>query len=107
KTSHMAKAGSLSGLFGRLIDHNEAKTFDNQRHAKQTGDMVNRGQRTQVRSTPTTDCRQRLAERSGSHYAGFQRSTHAGRSEEHTSELQSRENLVCRLLLEKKNTKET
>src|SRR5690606_23144019 len=28
--------------------------------------------------------------------------TIAGRSEEHTSELQSRENLVCRLLLEKK-----
>src|SRR5690606_41270691 len=28
---------------------------------------------------------------------------HRGRSEEHTSELQSRENLVCRLLLEKKN----
>src|SRR5690606_41068302 len=27
------------------------------------------------------------------------------RSEEHTSELQSRENLVCRLLLEKKNEK--
>src|SRR5690606_24895913 len=27
-----------------------------------------------------------------------------GRSEEHTSELQSRENLVCRLLLEKTNT---
>src|SRR5690606_42071866 len=29
--------------------------------------------------------------------------TFAERSEEHTSELQSRENLVCRLLLEKKN----
>src|SRR6266511_6333824 len=28
------------------------------------------------------------------------------RSEEHTSELQSRENLVCRLLLEKKKRKE-
>src|SRR5690606_41793254 len=28
--------------------------------------------------------------------------TRGGRSEEHTSELQSRENLVCRLLLEKK-----
>src|SRR5690606_10496808 len=28
------------------------------------------------------------------------------RSEEHTSELQSRENLVCRLLLEKKNGKD-
>src|SRR5436309_11915451 len=29
------------------------------------------------------------------------------RSEEHTSELQSRENLVCRLLLEKKKIKNT
>src|SRR5690606_39918620 len=29
----------------------------------------------------------------------------SARSEEHTSELQSRENLVCRLLLEKKNTR--
>src|SRR5690606_39317382 len=28
----------------------------------------------------------------------------SARAEEHTSELQSRENLVCRLLLEKKNT---
>src|SRR5688572_31350644 len=33
---------------------------------------------------------------------------HAERSEEHTSELQSQSNLVCRLLLEKKNkTKRT
>src|SRR5204862_4077523 len=31
-----------------------------------------------------------------------QQFTHAGRSEEHTSELQSRRDLVCRLLLEKK-----
>src|SRR2546427_9627992 len=30
---------------------------------------------------------------------------HAGRSEEHTSELQSQSNLVCRLLLEKKKNK--
>src|SRR5690606_39560605 len=30
--------------------------------------------------------------------------TKINRSEEHTSELQSREKLVCRLLLEKKNT---
>src|SRR5688572_31552297 len=29
--------------------------------------------------------------------------SNAGRSEEHTSELQSQSNLVCRLLLEKKN----
>src|SRR5438105_6533107 len=31
--------------------------------------------------------------------------THRGRSEEHTSELQSRVDLVCRLLLEKKKKK--
>src|SRR5690606_42028338 len=31
----------------------------------------------------------------------------SARSEEHTSELQSRENLVCRLLLEKKKNKHT
>src|SRR5690606_41356605 len=30
----------------------------------------------------------------------------SARSEEHTSELQSRENLVCRLLLEKKKTED-
>src|SRR5215475_16070702 len=33
---------------------------------------------------------------------GSQRLRQVDRSEEHTSELQSRENLVCRLLLEKK-----
>ena len=32
------------------------------------------------------------------------KSTEISRSEEHTSELQSRSDLVCRLLLEKKNT---
>src|SRR5205809_4348971 len=34
-----------------------------------------------------------------------QRVAHRGRSEEHTSELQSRLHLVCRLLLEKKKKK--
>src|SRR2546429_7288905 len=34
-----------------------------------------------------------------------QSSRHGGRSEEHTSELQSRLHLVCRLLLEKKKTR--
>src|SRR3989442_11363361 len=39
--------------------------------------------------------------------AGGARSEHgAGRSEEHTSELQSRPHLVCRLLLEKKKKKD-
>src|SRR3712207_8246234 len=41
--------------------------------------------------------------RSGSAAAGSERVTSSeGRSEEHTSELQSRQYLVCRLLLEKK-----
>src|SRR6266511_4260703 len=35
---------------------------------------------------------------------GWRPSRSAPRSEEHTSELQSRENLVCRLLLEKKKS---
>src|SRR5690606_42018342 len=42
-----------------------------------------------------------LAGRDGGGAQAGQPRTHA-RSEEHTSELQSRENLVCRLLLEKK-----
>src|SRR5205809_4475576 len=37
--------------------------------------------------------------------AGDQRGARRGRSEEHTSELQSRLHLVCRLLLEKKKNK--
>src|SRR5690606_42126641 len=38
------------------------------------------------------------------HHAGDEVVVLLLRSEEHTSELQSRENLVCRLLLEKKKT---
>src|SRR5690606_39870742 len=41
-------------------------------------------------------------ERRGARHGGS-RVVSGGRSEEHTSELQSRENLVCRLLLVKKN----
>src|SRR5436309_11988893 len=48
--------------------------------------------------------------RIGAHIRGsgsFAPGVGASRSEEHTSELQSRENLVCRLLLEKKKKKRT
>src|SRR2546430_3322054 len=38
-------------------------------------------------------------------YARCRREPHNVRSEEHTSELQSQSNLVCRLLLEKKRTR--
>src|SRR5699024_11453676 len=58
--------------------------------------------------------RRRLAHRQGYVYAvnynfdcSFYRYFTALRSEEHTSELQSRFELVCRLLLEKKNKNES
>src|SRR5690242_21217691 len=41
----------------------------------------------------------------GIQLAGQQQDRRGARSEEHTSELQSHVNLVCRLLLEKKNKK--
>src|SRR6266853_6921666 len=51
---------------------------------------------------PGMDCGRNVA-RVASDRCG---ASHAG-SEEHTSELQSQSNLVCRLLLEKKKTKKT
>src|SRR3712207_7876645 len=50
----------------------------------------------------TTDVVRALTGRATRDFARFARD-HAGRSEEHTSELQSRQYLVCRLLLEKNN----
>src|SRR5690606_42085970 len=46
---------------------------------------------------------QRMIPLAEQRHQGHADGRHARRSEEHTSELQSRENLVCRLLLEKKN----
>src|SRR5688572_31277818 len=43
------------------------------------------------------------ADPAGAARAGCRRARARARSEEHTSELQSQSNLVCRLLLEKKN----
>src|SRR2546430_7683805 len=48
--------------------------------------------------------RERLAEKFGCAEAAADSIRDPARSEEHTSELQSQSNLVCRLLLEKKNT---
>src|SRR5436309_11460761 len=50
------------------------------------------------RQTAASMLEQQMRAVSGARANGFRH-----RSEEHTSELQSRENLVCRLLLEKKN----
>src|SRR5690606_40767418 len=57
---------------------------------------------------PRSETRRALTTRTAAFPSAFARVRLATsllrRSEEHTSELQSRENLVCRLLLEKKNT---
>src|SRR5436309_12314772 len=56
-------------------------------------------------SSPTASSAWRRVQRTRGRAA--HKSTAGARSEEHTSELQSRENLVCRLLLEKKKTQLT
>src|SRR3712207_2933272 len=61
--------------------------------------------------TPAQGDRARLrhlldAQRGEDGEQGLELVRRAGRSEEHTSELQSRQYLVCRLLLEKKKNKE-
>src|SRR2546430_15747812 len=61
--------------------------FRSRLHSLNSGSFLPEESRWNVRS-PTTSSRGRTG----------------GRSEEHTSELQSQSNLVCRLLLEKKKT---
>src|SRR5690349_14681294 len=63
---------------------------------------IRTGQRTAL-STATRPVISRTARKLGTLIPG---NTAATRSEEHTSELQSRRDLVCRLLLEKKNKKD-
>src|SRR2546430_8597224 len=55
---------------------------------------------TLFRSQQRSELERRVTAEIGDVLAGL----HRVRSEEHTSELQSQSNLVCRLLLEKKNT---
>src|SRR2546430_9131339 len=49
--------------------------------------------------------RRNISKRGESRYRSASRAPDSVRSEEHTSELQSQSNLVCRLLLEKKKKK--
>src|SRR3712207_7039241 len=54
------------------------------------------------RGVPRGHLARRVAAPAAGYTAGARRAGRLGRSEEHTSELQSRQYLVCRLLLEKK-----
>src|SRR5437016_10341680 len=58
-------------------------------------------------SRTTTVAASRCSNRNATHNRNGTHRNSSGRSEEHTSELQSLTNLVCRLLLEKKKKKET
>src|SRR5260221_4850966 len=60
--------------------------------------------RTPVISVSWGDCEQNMGQQEvNQENQFFQQAAAQGRSEEHTSELQSHSDLVCRLLLEKKN----
>src|SRR5437588_2544091 len=61
----------------------------------------------QRREAGGDDARQRAGDGRCGCLFSRRRSASRGRSEEHTSELQSHSDLVCRLLLEKKKKKET
>src|SRR5256886_12976061 len=54
---------------------------------------------------PTLSSSRRRCAPLSSHHCSRKSRVPSSRSEEHTSELQSQSNLVCRLLLEKKNRK--
>src|SRR2546422_5263723 len=60
---------------------------------------------TRIASAGRLQC-SRSRSRGGSRQMSERRGNRAARSEEHTSELQSRLHLVCRLLLEKKKKKQ-
>src|SRR2546430_13325481 len=65
------------------------------------GDRV---RRCSCRTQPTYRNGGMLATTMPRHYGSQHSTVPVSRSEEHTSELQSQSNLVCRLLLEKKNS---
>src|SRR2546430_11199266 len=67
------------------------------RPASHRADMEQQQQPQQIRITLDDNVAQ-------GEYINFANIIHSPRSEEHTSELQSQSNLVCRLLLEKKKT---
>src|SRR5690606_277530 len=108
-------AGQVHGLELLVADRELAAERLDQRAQDRTlgrvvEDHATADARTQARQRVVDDPGEvLLEERALSRHRGSLRIRMRGRSrsEEHTSELQSRENLVCRLLLEKKNKKKT
>src|SRR5699024_11383137 len=66
--------------------------------------IINKEAKKMVKCTHEKYKGSRLSAQLGQFYSFEDKSDKSGRSEEHTSELQSRFDLVCRLLLEKKKS---
>src|SRR5690606_41658100 len=98
--SNICSSSYLLFLFQGYVDHRHLHSFPTRR-SSDLGSHRAAQDRHQI--VPPLPRRRSCLDRRG---AGGEvlvsRGAQAGRSEEHTSELQSRENLVCRLLLEKK-----
>src|SRR5690606_41945102 len=81
--------------------------FRSQRRPTVTSFLAERAQPSSRRATCASGMPTKASGSASSrHWRSARRSMPGSRSEEHTSELQSRENLVCRLLLEKKKYQE-
>src|SRR5688572_33142102 len=90
KTAAVTK--DMNGTFSQGYDeHRDVHSFPTRR----SSDLASVGTRAP---------HQRTRSSRGHSRARVQQRADGDRSEEHTSELQSQSNLVCRLLLEKKNT---
>src|SRR5690606_28079556 len=108
----------LAGAFGRLQGEGRAnqrdltghRTLRNRRHAAEgdagIGDHAVLDTQVEGRAYRGNVIVQTFGHLVGAEYLLWPGARNEDRSEEHTSELQSRENLVCRLLLEKKNNTE-
>src|SRR5439155_25979128 len=104
---------SISFFFYCYLDHHDLHSFPTRRSSDLlAGVNLSRGS---LRGAKLIGCRLTGAILIGSDMTGVTISAAdasdltapTARSEEHTSELQSRGHLVCRLLLEKKKTKKT
>src|SRR2546430_17434757 len=96
----------------RLLARARYSHRDRQRRRRSAAGGAERGTRAGCASSRRRDhSPRRLRPQPAEHSAGGSRGARGGRwarelrSEEHTSELQSQSNLVCRLLLEKKKKK--
>src|SRR5690606_41981590 len=92
--------------FTRYGDHRNLHSFPTRRSSDLSRcQCTKQEQRSTIGRVPLTNKGPGVQALQGSNRTHWRQTARRTRSEEHTSELQSRENLVCRLLLEKKKKK--